>query len=394
MTLEKLDNDELFYLQTIFHYFQEEGKWPTHKYIERFFIRIMPDSDIEDIVQGLPKGLTNPVNLNDPNSKAYLSIPAVYLCDNSTQILEGLIHLIQHCITIYFNRDDPRLNSEELRDHYAWKELAIRKLGLLLQKIPDIWTTFGYNDTDGSWSAVISKGIRRFRDIQTIEQYLENIGFKQESVRATLTNSEELVNHRDDSNQNISPKTEKLIKLKSQSNLKNHIHSWIKGNQKIDSPLGEIKIGRQIGEGGNALVFESPFLGGTAIKFLSESVSFPPSTRYARFLDEYRNLIKLIPTAAIVPLYHYALQEMDGKKIPYVVMERCVKTLYETYNSSKLSSPSEFQLLLDRLLKIIDVVHASGIVHRDIKPQNILLRRNHTWVLGDFGIAWFDKENT
>jgi serine/threonine protein kinase len=201
-----------------------------------------------------------------------------------------------------------------------------------------------------------------------------------------------MASHRDDSIQKTFPKAEKLIKLMSQLNLKNHIHSWVKSNQTIDSPLGEIIIGKQIGEGGNALVFESPFVGGTAIKFLSESVSSPPSTRYARFLDEYRNLIKLVPTAAIVPLYHLGIQEMEGKMIPYVVMELCVKTLYDTYKSSKLASASEFQLLLDRLLEALDVVHAAGIVHRDIKPQNILLRKNHIWVLGDFGIAWFDPE--
>lgn len=188
------------------------------------------------------------------------------------------------------------------------------------------------------------------------------------------------------------PQAGNVQKSIHQQDLKNHIRSWVKANRKIDSPLGEVIIGKPLGEGGNALVYDSLFAGGAAIKFLAESVTSPPSTRYARFLDEYRNLIKLVPKAVIVPLYNLGIQEMDGVHIPYILMERCVKTLYDTYKSNKLASAKEFQSLLDRLLEVLEVLHTAGIIHRDIKPQNILLRADGTWVLGDFGIAWFDPE--
>ena len=41
---------------------------------------------------------------------------------------------------------------------------------------------------------------------------------------------------------------------------------------------------------------------------------------------------------------------------------------------------------------MVQTLHNAGIVHRDIKPQNILLRSNGEWVLADFGIAWFDPD--
>src|ERR1700687_53498 len=97
-----LNDNQHLYLQTIFDYFQKEGRWPIHKFLERSFIRTDPDLDIEEVVNSLPAGLTNPVNLNDLNSKAYLSVPAVYLCENSTQILDNFIRLIQHCAEIFF----------------------------------------------------------------------------------------------------------------------------------------------------------------------------------------------------------------------------------------------------------------------------------------------------
>src|SRR5436305_11926423 len=110
-----------------------------------------------------------------------------------------------------------------------------------------------------------------------------------------------------------------------QQDLKNHVRNWLKNHQKVVSDLGEIVIGKPLGEGGNALVFNSQFSGGTAIKFLAESVSSPPSSRYARFLDEYRNLIKLVQTGLIVSIYQFGIQEMDGIRIPFIVMERCEK---------------------------------------------------------------------
>jgi len=178
----------------------------------------------------------------------------------------------------------------------------------------------------------------------------------------------------------------------NQQDLKNYIRGWVKSNQAIDSDLGEIVIGPLLGEGGNALVFDSPFAGGTAIKILAESVSSPSSTRYTRFLDEYRNLIRLVPTGAIVPLYQFGVLDMQGQRMPYIVMERCVTTLYNMYKSDKLVDVTEFDRLLERLLWALEIVHNASIVHRDIKPQNILLRQNGEWVLGDFGIAWFDPE--
>jgi hypothetical protein len=50
---------------------------------------------------------------------------------------------------------------------------TIGEVGLLLQAEPNIWSTFGFNVSDGSWSGVISRGIQPFREVQTIEQYLE-----------------------------------------------------------------------------------------------------------------------------------------------------------------------------------------------------------------------------
>ena len=123
------------------------------------------------------------------------------------------------------------------------------------------------------------------------------------------------------------------------------------------------------------------------------------SERYKRFLSEYVNLIGLVPTGVIdLPLYYFGVQNLDGPDqedrlgVPYIVMERCAKTLHKQCERDRLTDEDGFRKLLDRLLTTLEVIHDAGIVHRDIKPKNILLRPNGDWVLGDFGISWFDPE--
>ncbi len=194
MASATLNDDQRLYLQTIFDYFQKEGKWPTHIYLERFFIGINPDLDIEQLVTTLPPGLTDPVNLYDASSKAYLTIPAVYLCKDSAQILDYFIRVIQRCVEIFFTPDvtELRITSEEIGTLYGWGEMDIRKVGLLLQAEPTIWASTGYNEADGTWSVGIARGIRRFRGVQTIEQYLEIRGsINQTSGNPSSTSIEE-----------------------------------------------------------------------------------------------------------------------------------------------------------------------------------------------------------
>src|SRR4051794_37706801 len=124
-----LTDDQRLYLQTIFDDFHIEGRWPTHKYLERRFIQT-PDLDIEEVVQTLPEGLTNPVNLIDTDSKAILTVPAIYQCQGSGQDLENFVFIIDLCVKAYFNQDKPQISSDVLNGYYVGSELLTRKVGL------------------------------------------------------------------------------------------------------------------------------------------------------------------------------------------------------------------------------------------------------------------------
>ena len=178
----------------------------------------------------------------------------------------------------------------------------------------------------------------------------------------------------------------------SNQQIRRDIIEWVRQNRKLHSIIGDIPLNGLIGEGGTSLVFGSEFAGGAAVKFLLEDISHGPTTRYKRFLSEYVNMVRLVATGAIVPLYHFGVQEIGNAAVPYIVMELCKESLQSRCKNGGFQDVEAFEALIDRLLFLLETIHAAGIVHRDIKPQNILLRQNGEWVLADFGISWFDPE--
>lgn len=176
--MESIDvtDEQRLYLQAIFDYFREYGKWPTHTYLERQFLRTHPDLDIEEIAQSFPAGLTSQVDSLNTESKAILTVPAIYQFWGSVQELSTFVLVIETCVENYYSSGGEMrsLSSADLaRDNPTWRDIAIRKVGLLLLGEPRIWSTFAGPDNDGGWSCVIAKDIRRFRGVKTIEQYLE-----------------------------------------------------------------------------------------------------------------------------------------------------------------------------------------------------------------------------
>ncbi len=171
-----------------------------------------------------------------------------------------------------------------------------------------------------------------------------------------------------------------------------YIENWLQRNPRIPIPLEDVTIHEKIGEGGSSVVYSCTWPGclhsyGAAIKFLIR----PESPKYVkRFKDEYYKSIGIAHDDTIAPLYGIGIQDMDGKKVPYIIMERCKHTLEDIYREKKLVDAGELRALLDRLLEILKKLHDAGIIHRDIKPSNILQRSNGKWVLNDLGIAWFD----
>ncbi len=149
--------------------------------------------------------------------------------------------------------------------------------------------------------------------------------------------------------------------------------------------VGRYRVGRSLGQGGMATVHlaRDDRLGrDVAIKRLSEAMSGDEIFR-ERFMREARTAAGLShPNIVAV----FDVGEEEG--IPFIVME-CVegRTLAELLAQSGPLDPDRAVDLVLQACAGLEHAHEAGLVHRDIKPQNLLVRADDTLKIVDFGIA-------
>src|SRR5262249_11757552 len=74
--------------------------------------------------------------------------------------------------------------------------------------------------------------------------------------------------------------------------------------------------------------------------------------------------------------------------LPFLAMERLRgKTLSELLRNGGTLSDAELLALVEQTASVLEVARAAGVVHRDLKPQNLFRTEESTWKLLDFGVA-------
>ena len=154
--------------------------------------------------------------------------------------------------------------------------------------------------------------------------------------------------------------------------------------------LGErYEVGAMIGTGGMAdvyVAYDRRLNREVAVKILRSDLARDPAF-VARF-DKEALAVAALNNPGIVSVYDSGQEETSAGKMPYIVMEFVEgQTLREILQGGT-------RLPLERALEITEGVlnallysHKSGIVHRDIKPGNIMISASGEVKVMDFGIA-------
>jgi eukaryotic-like serine/threonine-protein kinase len=144
-------------------------------------------------------------------------------------------------------------------------------------------------------------------------------------------------------------------------------------------------VERTLGRGGMATVYlarDSMLDRPVALKVLSEHFAADEAFR-DRFIREARLAAKLVHPN-VVQVYDVG----EDKRGPFIVMEYVEgDTLADELQRRGRLPAAEVVSVGIQLCSALAVAHAGGLVHRDIKPQNILRRPDGQVKLADFGIA-------
>jgi len=159
----------------------------------------------------------------------------------------------------------------------------------------------------------------------------------------------------------------------------------------IGSELAGCRIEEVLGTGGMGVIYRATDLRlgrPVALKLISADGASDPTVR-ERFEREVR-LTASIDHPNVIPVY--GAGEEDGHL--YLVMRYVPGTdLHALLRREGRLAPHRAATIVAQLAEALDAAHAAGLVHRDVKPANVLITGSHVY-LSDFGITRVQEADT
>jgi eukaryotic-like serine/threonine-protein kinase len=152
---------------------------------------------------------------------------------------------------------------------------------------------------------------------------------------------------------------------------------------------GRYELDGIVGRGGMAEVFRARDIRLdriVGVKTLRDDLA-RDQTFQARFRREAQSAASL-NHPSIVAVYDTGEDMVGNTPVPYIVMEFVDgRTLRDLLRDDRRLLPERAAEITDGVLRALDYSHRNGIVHRDIKPGNVMLTRSGDVKVMDFGIA-------
>lgn len=152
------------------------------------------------------------------------------------------------------------------------------------------------------------------------------------------------------------------------------------------------RIVKVIGIGGMAVVFEATDMlmrKNVAVKMLKDDINRDEAS-VKRFINESK-AVSMLSHPNIVNIFDVSVKD----DLKYIVMELVEGVTLKNYILKKGTlSYTEIISITEQILLALEHAHQKGIVHRDIKPQNIMLLKNGSIKVADFGIAKLPNAET
>ena len=153
---------------------------------------------------------------------------------------------------------------------------------------------------------------------------------------------------------------------------------------RIGTELAGYRLESWLGRGGMGVVYRARDLAldrDVALKLLAPHLADDVAFR-ERFLTESRVAASL-EHPNVVPIHDAG--EIDGQL--YIVMRLVVGSDLKVVLRGGALEPARSVRIVEQIASALDAAHARGLVHRDVKPSNVLLDEHGHVYLADFGLS-------
>jgi eukaryotic-like serine/threonine-protein kinase len=164
--------------------------------------------------------------------------------------------------------------------------------------------------------------------------------------------------------------------------------SSLGAREEVQRQIGDYEIAGELGRGGMGVVYRARDgrLGRTVALKLLQGGAFADSRRRQRFRWEAEAVARL-RHPGIVQIYEIGEASSAGESFPYIALEFLEGGSLKDRLAGGPLAPAEAARRVEEVARAVHYAHQQGIVHRDMKPSNILLAADGRALLCDFGIA-------
>ena len=156
-------------------------------------------------------------------------------------------------------------------------------------------------------------------------------------------------------------------------------------NDRIGQHLGNYRLLYRLGSGG----FAEVYLGEHIYLKRKAAIKVLPMRLTSDEMESFSNEARIIADLKhpnIIPVLDFGVQESTST--PYLVMDYAPNgTLRQRYTKGTKLSPISLLPYIKQVAEALQYAHDKKTIHRDVKPENILLDENNTVLLSDFGLA-------
>ena len=165
--------------------------------------------------------------------------------------------------------------------------------------------------------------------------------------------------------------------------------SSVTATNPVGQKIGPYQVLEKIGQGGMATVyrgFHAELDRHVAIKVLAGALPTTPELiqrfqREAKTIAALRhpNVVQVYDFGPLGDTYYLAMEYVEGTDLQAEMNRR--------RKDNRPFTPGEILRLLGQVAEALDYAHGQGVIHRDVKPGNVLLAASGQAILSDFGLA-------